>query len=94
MPQSKYDAKERTERTIDHLIAHKTETKVKIDGHASPFVSRITKANYGDASSKTGKVWELIMERLVPEEGNALIKSGLRLNVLFSLRGLAFRFST
>ena len=94
MPQSEYDSKERIQKTIDYLIAHRTEIKVKIDGHATPFVSRITKANYGHASSKTGKVPELIMDRLSPEEGNALIKSGSRLNVLFSLRGLASRFST
>jgi hypothetical protein len=94
MPLSKYDSKERVEKTINYLIAHKPEIKVKIDGHATPFVSRISKANYGDASSKMGKVRELILERLVPEEGNAQIKSGSHLNVLFSLRGLASRFST
>jgi hypothetical protein len=94
MPLSKYDSKERVEKTINYLITHKTEIKVKIDGHATPFVSRISKVNYGDASSKMVKVGGLIMERLVPEEGNAQIKSGSHLDVLFSLRGLASRFST
>jgi len=94
MPQSQPETRAQIKRTIDYLIARKTEITVKIGEYATPFASRITKVNYGDESSETGKGPELIMERLAPEEGNAHIESGSHLKAIFSLRDLPCRFNT
>ena len=60
---------------IHHLISHKTEIKVRIEGEKTVFNSKIIKINHGDISSKIGKRPELIMEKLVPEKGNTLIQA-------------------
>ena len=60
---------------IHHLISQKTEIKVSIQGEKTAFTSKIIKINHGDICSKIGKRPELIMEKLVPEKGNTLMKS-------------------
>ena len=87
------DAEQKIIGTIEYLIARKTEITIKIEGHERPFVSRIAEVNYGDTSSNTEEESALIIEKLSPEEGNALIQSGSRMMALFSLRETSCRFN-
>jgi len=88
------DARQKIIGTVEYLIARKTEITVKIEGLERPFVSRIAEVNYGDTSSNTEGEPSLVIERLSPEEGNALFQSGSRMMALFSLRETACRFNT
>jgi hypothetical protein len=94
MSQPLSDAKQKIIGTIEFLIARKTEITIKIDGHEKPFVSRIVEVNYGDMSSNTEEESLLVIEKLSPKEGNALIQPGSRMMALFSLRETACRFNT
>ena len=94
MTQSAAEAKQKIRETIDFLISHKREITIQIEGHETSFASRIIMANHGDISLKTGKRPELIIERLTPEKGNILIKSGPHLIATFSLRNTYCRFKT
>jgi hypothetical protein len=87
------DARQKIIGTVEYLIARQTEITIKIEGHEQPFVSRIAEANYGETSSNTEGESSLVIERLSPEEGNALFKSGSRLMALFSLRETSCRFN-
>ena len=87
------DARQKIIGTVEYLIARKTEITVKIEGHEQPFVSRIAEANYGDTSSNTEEEPTLVIEKLSPEEGNAVIQSGSRMTALFSLRETSCRFN-
>ena len=80
--------------TIEYLIARKTEITIKIEGHEQPFVSRISEVYYEDTSSGTEGESSLVLERLSPEEGNAICQSGSRMMALFSLRETSCRFNT
>ena len=88
------DARQKIIGTVEYLIARKTEITIKIEGHEQPFVSRIAEVNYGDTSSNTEGEPTLVIERLSPEEGNALFQSGSRMMALFSLRETSCRFNT
>ena len=88
------DSRQKIIGTVEYLIARKTEITIKIEGHERPFVSRIAEVNYGDTSSNTEGEPTLVIERLSPEEGNALFQSGLRVMALFSLRETSCRFNT
>ncbi len=88
------DARQKIIGTVEYLIARKTEITIKIEGHERPFVSRIVEVNYGDTSSNTEEESALVIEKLSPEEGNALIQSGSRMMALFSLRETSCRFNT
>lgn len=79
--------------TVEYLIARGTEITIKIEGHEQPFISRIIEASYGDTSSNTEEESTLVIERLSPEEGNALFQSGSRMMALFSLRETSCRFN-
>lgn len=94
MPQSEAAARQKIKETIDFLISRKTGITIQIEGHQTSFASKIIKVNYRDVSSGTGKGPELIIERLTPEEGNTLIKSGSQLTARFSLKDTSCRFNT
>lgn len=88
------DSKQKIIGTIEYLIARQTEITIKIEGHEQPFLSRIAEVNYGDTSSDNEGESTLVMERLSPEEGNALLQSDSRMMALFSLRETSCRFNT
>jgi hypothetical protein len=94
MSQSSADAVQKIKGTIEFLIARKAEITIRIEGHERPFVTRITEADYGDTSSDRQGESVMVFEKLNPDEGNALLKSGSRIVALFSLRDTSCRFTT
>ncbi len=92
MHQYSVETKEKIREVIGFLISHKREIRVHVEGETAPFTSRIIKVNYGDILSKIGKGHELIIENLVPDAGNALIKSSSRIVIEFLLRGTPCQF--
>lgn len=94
MSQSAADAKAKIKGIIDFLIAKKTEITIRVEGHETPFVSKVTKANYGDMTSNPDNEPELVIGKLSSEKGNDLIQSGSRLIAIFSLRDTSLRFTT
>ena len=94
MSQSSANAIQKIKGTIEYLITRKAEITIRIEGHERPFVTRITKADYGDMSSGGEGESVMVFDRLNPDEGNALLQSGSRIMALFSLRDTSCRFTT
>lgn len=92
MHQYSVETKERIREVIDFLISRKREIRVHIEGETALFTSRVLKVNYGDILSKIGKGHELIIENLVPDAGNTLIKSSSKIIIEFLLRGTPCQF--
>jgi len=92
MPPYIIGTKEKIREVIGFLISRKREITIQIEEDTAIFTSRIKKANYGDILSKIGKGHELIIESLVPDIGNTLIKSSPRIVIEFSLRGTPCQF--
>ena len=80
------DTKQKIREVIGFLISRKREITIQMDRDPGMFTSRISKVNYGDILSKIGKGHELIIQNLVPDTGNALIKSSPRIVIEFVLR--------
>jgi hypothetical protein len=70
---------------IDSLISQEREIIVQIEGNKTSYTSRIIKAVDGDILSKVGKGNQLIIEKLTPDTGNALLKLSPRLVIQFLL---------
>jgi hypothetical protein len=79
------ETEERLRELIDFLISNKREITIRIEGNKASYTSRIVKADYGDPSTRAGKVNELIIEKLTPSTGNALLKLSPRLLIQFPL---------
>jgi hypothetical protein len=79
------ETKERLRELIDFLISRKREITVRIEGNKASYRSRIVKADYGDPLSKVGEGNGLIIEKLTPNTGNALLKLSPRLVIQFQL---------
>ncbi|MGD8982458.1 MAG: flagellar brake protein [Desulfobacteraceae bacterium] len=92
MPQYIVETKQKIREVIAFLISRKREIRIQIEGETNLFTSRIIKVNYGDILSKIGKGYELIIENLVPDAGNTLIKSSSKIVIEFLLRGTPCQF--
>jgi hypothetical protein len=92
MPQYIVETKQKIREVIGFLISRKREITIQMDGDPPMFTSRIIKANYGDILSKIGKGHELIIQNLVPDIGNELIKSSPEIVIEFVLRGTPCQF--
>jgi hypothetical protein len=92
MPQYIVETKQKIREVIGFLISRKREITIQMDGDPAMFTSRIIKANYGDILSKIGKGHELIIQNLVPDIGNQLIKSSPEIVIEFVLRGTPCQF--
>ena len=86
--------KERIRETIDYLVSHEKRIVVQTEGEETSFRARVVKVINADHSSRSAEEPVLIIERLVPEQGNTLIKSGSQQVARFSLRGISLSFST
>jgi hypothetical protein len=71
---------------LNHAMSKRVPITLRIDGKESAFQSKIIKMDHEVAGGKIGAPPQLIVEKLVPEEGNALIQSGHRVSVEFSLQ--------
>lgn len=92
MPQYIVETKQKIREVIGFLISRKREIRIQMEGETALFTSRIIKVNYGDILSKIGKGHELIIENLVPDTGNTLIKSSPEIAIQFLLRGTPCQF--
>lgn len=94
MPSYVYESKEKLRGLINLLISHKREITIRIEGNKASYTSRIVKADYGDPLSKVGKGNQLIIEKLTPDTGNALLKLSPRLVIQFPLGDQTYQFHT
>ena len=62
-------------RMIEHVANYQTPIKVTISGEKTSFTSRLLKVNYGSIASGSNRGEEFIIEKIYPEEGNAIIRS-------------------
>ncbi len=72
----KLDNKKQILKIIKYLVSSKEEVEVRIKGARKKniFKSRFIKIDYENVSSENGGTPDLIIERLVPEQGNILIQ--------------------
>jgi hypothetical protein len=79
------ETKEHLRELIDFLISRKRSITIRIEGNKTSYTSRIVKADYGHPLSKVGKENGLIIEKLTPDTGNALLKLSPRLVIQFPI---------
>jgi hypothetical protein len=92
VPSHVCESKEKLRDLINLLISHKREITIRIEGNKASYTSRIVKADYGDPLSKVGKGNQLIIEKLTPDTGNALLKLSPRLVIQFPLSDQTLQF--
>ncbi len=72
-------------RMIEHVANYQTPIKVTIPGNETSFTSKLLKVNYGSIASGKAKGQEFIIEKMVPEKGNALIQSSPEVTLEFPI---------
>lgn len=70
----KLDNKKQILKIIKYFVSSKEEVEVRIKGAKDIFKSRFIKIDYENVSSENGGIPDLIIEKLVPEQGNILIQ--------------------
>lgn len=85
------DNKRKIIRVIEHLIAKRIEIRIWLEGEKTIFTSRFIRVDLGSISS--GREPGVIIEKLFPEEGNALIQSLPKVAVEFSISQSLFQCS-
>lgn len=68
-----------------HLISLKKEIQILIADEKTEFSSRIIKINQDDLASSISQRSVIIIDRLYPEKGNALIQSASKVTMNFSI---------
>ena len=86
------ETRENLEKLIDFLISHNRKITVEIDGNKALYNSKIVKADYGDPSSKMSDESKLIIEKLAPDTGNALLKLSPKMVIQFELEKISCQF--
>ena len=81
-------------RMIEHVANYQTPIKVTIPGDKTSFTSKLLKVNYGSIASGKAKGQEFIIEKMVPEEGNALIESSPEVTLEFPINDKLCRCSS
>ena len=81
------DNKQKILQVINYLIFERTEIKISIKEEKSLFSSGFIKLNQEDPLSKTDETPQVIMDKLIPEKGNALIQSVPHVTVRFVIKG-------
>ena len=77
---------------IDFLISRNRKITVQIEGNKALYNSKIVRADYGDAFSKMSEESKLIIEKLDPDTGNALLKLSPNIAVHFLLEEISCQF--
>lgn len=72
-------------RIIEHVANYQTPIKVTIPGEKTAFTSKLLKVNSGLIASGAARGEEFIIERIYPEEGNALIRSSREVMLEFPI---------
>ncbi len=79
--------KQKILKLINYLIFERTEIKVLVKEEKSLFSSRVIKLNQEDPLSKTEEPPQIIIDKLFPEKGNALIQTVPHVTVRFVIKG-------
>jgi hypothetical protein len=79
------ETRQNLRKLIDFLISRKRGITVQIEGNRTLYSSRIITADYGDLLSEMSEESKLIIERLVPDSGNGLLKMSPKLEIQFLL---------
>jgi len=94
MPEMRSKNKKRIRETIESLFYGDGTVELEFEEEETPFASRIIKVDHEDALLKHGKRGTLILSRLSPQKGNAIIQSASQMKVRFHLRGLEYHFTS
>ncbi|MGD8985593.1 MAG: hypothetical protein PVH99_12925 [Desulfobacteraceae bacterium] len=94
MPPYIAETKQNLRKLIDFLISHKREITVQIEGNRTLYTSRIISADYGDLLSKMNEESKLIIEMLVPDTGNTLLKLSPKVEIQFLLGEKSCQFNS
>src|SRR4030042_261330 len=78
--------KQKILQVINYLIFERTEIKISIKEEKSLFSSRFIMLNQEDPLSKTEEPPQIIIDKLFPEKGNALIQSVPHVNAGFIIK--------
>jgi len=81
------DNKQKILQIINYLIFERTEIKILIKEEKSLFSSRIIKMNQEDPLSGIEETPQIIIDKLFPEKGNALIQTVPHVTVRFIIKG-------
>ena len=87
------DNKQKILQVINYLIFERTEIKISIKEEKSLFSSRFIRLNQEDPLSKKEETPQVIIEKLSPEKGNALIQTVTHVTVGFIIKGNICRCS-
>ena len=72
-------------RMIEHVASYQTPIKITIPGKTTSFTSKLLKVDYGSIAAGKARGEAFIIERLVPENGNSLIKSSPEVTLEFPI---------
>lgn len=86
------ETKQNLRELIDFLISRNRRITVKIEGNRASYNSRIVRADYGDPFSKMSEESRLIIEKLDPDTGNALLKLSPNIGIQFLLEEISCQF--
>lgn len=82
------DDKEKIVRLFNYVVSNGPIIKVRMAGEDTiVFASKLIGVEYDQASSGTGKKPRLVIEKLTPDKGNALIQSARGIFLEFLVRG-------
>ena len=85
--------KQRVMRVIQYLIQNGEEIEVGLRGRRDTFSSKFITIGQGNTRSNNGRKYALIMEKLIPDEGNALIQSESEMVIGFLINQNICRYS-
>ncbi len=87
--------KEKILRIIEHLISKRTEITIRIKGEKTIYFSRVIgivpESNCGDHSKASDQKMEMLIEKLIPERGNKLIRQFPEIGIEFPTNEYACR---
>lgn len=86
------ETKQNLRDLIDFLISRNRKITVQIEGNRALYNSKIVRADYGDPLSRMSEESKLIIEKLDPDTGNALLKLSPNLGIQFLLEEISCQF--
>jgi c-di-GMP-binding flagellar brake protein YcgR len=88
------ETRQNLRKLIDFLISRNREITVQIEGNRTLYTSKIISADYGDLLSKISDESKLIIEVLVPDSGNSLLKMSPNVEIQFLLGEKSCQFDS
>jgi hypothetical protein len=85
------DKKQKIIQLLKHMVITQSKIEIRFKGEKANFTSRFIKINQEHLLSQIGKKPELIIEKLIPEKGNILIRSSQEVTVFFLLQQSRWR---